>query len=162
MEVLPESPASLVLGNDFLTRSSAKIDLESSTLAVTYKRVTAKTPLSIIKTNGNEAPLTVPSGQNWLKFLQPIEDDDVSEVDYEENDSENSQAELNVIKDSTETINNDFFCHLGYFSDRKVISQKQEQTIIPPLTTTPVPLNLPRLKSNRHIEIDCLRVELER
>lgn len=67
MEVLPECPANLIIGTNWLNRAKAKINLESKSIKVQYKNRQAELPIFYFRKNkqgiSKQPPLVVSSEQ---------------------------------------------------------------------------------------------------
>ncbi|OBZ81981.1 hypothetical protein A0J61_09970 [Choanephora cucurbitarum] len=133
MEMLPNSPAPIVLGTDFLKRAKADLDFDLDTMTITYKRVKAGIPIRVQR-QGKLVDQILPRQPPVHMESDQVDED--SEVDYEEE------------------IEDDFFCSLGVNESQQSIKQKNNPLLLPTKSNNIITIHIPKKKEHRIIEIN--------
>ncbi|KAG0924807.1 hypothetical protein G6F29_012301 [Rhizopus arrhizus] len=105
VEVLPSCPSHFIIGNNWLNRSKARIDFNTSSLKVTYKNKNAELEISFLRKN--EKPTHVSSYEQTYK--NPVSNTNshlVKRVHFQNEAIENSSEESseNEIEDESSSL----------------------------------------------------------
>ncbi|EIE90543.1 hypothetical protein RO3G_15254 [Rhizopus delemar RA 99-880] len=92
VEVLPSCPSHFIIGNNWLNRSKARIDFNTSSLKVTYKNKNAELEISFLRKN-EKLPQVSSYKQTYKNPVSTTNSHLVKQVHFEDETIENSSEE---------------------------------------------------------------------
>lgn len=146
LEVLPNPPYDLIVGNNWFLKTRATISYDLSNIHVQYRNKTDSVPISFTRQDQTHVHLL--SGHSLLKYLQPeiedtsaelLEEDEADDIESEHVDESMDEVSSVQTQQTASVLKQDFYCMATKDETRITFDQNDHTIKIKPGPTLIIP-----------------------